>query len=161
MDVSVWSPWPGSSIKKKMSTPTSCSFSRKLRHCFIDIKNARRTRVSIGFWWVLTSFILFSIILQWNHLENARKAIIHVYFSAFTLAVSLESSLNPRPGGLGFKQLSRVTANVNAWKKHVWSLYSLIKPKSSCTLICRNKPYSSVANHILVIMKMVVALEFT
>ena len=34
----------------------------------------------------------------------------HVYFNA----VSLGSSLNPRPGGFGFKQLPRATTNVNA-----------------------------------------------
>ena len=51
--------------------------------------------------------------------------IIHVYFSASKLAVSLGSSLNPQPGGLGFKQLPRATANVNA-RKSMYDPYILL-----------------------------------
>ena len=58
--------------------------------------------------------MLFSTIFSMESLKNARITITHVYFSTLTLAVSLGSSLNPRPGGLWFKQLSRATANVNA-----------------------------------------------
>ena len=54
-------------------------------------------------------FSLFSM----ESLKNARITITHVYFSAFGLAVSLGSSVNPRPGGLGFKSIPRDTANVN------------------------------------------------
>ena len=43
--------------------------------------------------------------------------ITHVYFSASTLAVFLRSSLSPRPDDLGFKQLSRVSANVMVHEK--------------------------------------------
>ena len=56
----------------------------------------------------------FWLYFQWKSLEKARITIIHVYFNALKLAVSLGSSLNPRPGSLGFKQLPRATANVNA-----------------------------------------------
>ena len=58
--------------------------------------------------------LIFGYIFNGKHRESARITIIHVYFSALTLAVSLGSSLDPRPGGLGFKQLPRSTANVNA-----------------------------------------------
>ena len=58
--------------------------------------------------------MLFSAIFSMESLKNARITITHVYFSALTLAVSLGSSLNPRPGGLGFKQLPRAMANINA-----------------------------------------------
>ena len=51
----------------------------------------------------------FMLYFQWNHWKNAT-----CLYSALTLAVSLGSSLNRRPGGLGFKQLPRATANVNA-----------------------------------------------
>ena len=59
-------------------------------------------------------FMLFSAIFSMESLKNARITITSVYFSALILAVSLGSSLNPRPGGLGFKQLPRATANVYA-----------------------------------------------
>ena len=52
--------------------------------------------------------MLFSAIFS----MNAIITITHAYFSALKIAVSLESSLNPRPGGLGFKQLPRATAIV-------------------------------------------------
>ena len=59
--------------------------------------------------------MLFSAIFSMEaSLKKARITTKHVYFRALTLAVSLGSNLNPRPGGLGFKQLPRATANVNA-----------------------------------------------
>ena len=60
------------------------------------------------------SKMLFSVIVLMELLKNARIVITHVYYNALTLAVSLGGRLNPRPGGLGFKQLPRATANVNA-----------------------------------------------
>ena len=46
--------------------------------------------------------------------KYARITITHVCFIALTLAGSLGRSLNTRPAGLVFKQLSRDPANVNA-----------------------------------------------
>ena len=59
-------------------------------------------------------YMYFRFIFNGNHWENVRITIIHVYFSALTLVVSLGSSLNPRPSGLGLKPFPRATANVNA-----------------------------------------------
>ena len=61
-----------------------------------------------------SGFMLFSAIVSIESLTNACITITHVYVCALTLAVSLRSSLNPRPGGLGYKQVPRATANVNA-----------------------------------------------
>ena len=58
--------------------------------------------------------MLFSAIFLMELLKNARVKITHVYFSALTLAMSLGSSLKPRPLGFGFKQLPQAMANVNA-----------------------------------------------
>ena len=54
--------------------------------------------------------VIFGYILNGIIEKNARTTIKHVYFSALTLTVSLGS----RPGDLGFNQLLRATANVNA-----------------------------------------------
>ena len=43
--------------------------------------------------------MFFSDIFSMESLKNARITTTHVYFSALTLAVSLGSSLNARPGG--------------------------------------------------------------
>ena len=69
-------------------------------------------QVSVSFY--VFFYVIFGYIFNGNQCENARIAIIHVYFYALIVAVSFGSSLNPRPGGLGFKQLPRATANVNA-----------------------------------------------
>ena len=73
------------------------------------LKNFYRFEVSFHVF-----YVIFAAIFSMESLKNARITITHVYFSALTLAVSLGSSLNPRPGGLGFKQLPQATANVNA-----------------------------------------------
>ena len=69
--------------------------------------------------------MLISVIFSMGLLTNARITNIHVYFSALTLAVSLGNSLNPLPGGLGFKQLPRVMAKINK-TKHVLTLYFML-----------------------------------
>ena len=68
--------------------------------------------------------MLFSAIFSKESLKNARITITHVYFSALTFAVSLGSGLNSRPGGLGFKQLLRATANVNS-RRNMYDPYSI------------------------------------
>ena len=64
------------------------------------------------------NFLRFILVLAFFYnviIENiCKNKITHVYVSALTLAVAIGSSLNPRPGGLGFKQHPRATANVNA-----------------------------------------------
>ena len=69
----------------------------------------------------------FQRCLCWNQVKYARITITHVCFIALTLAGSLGRCLNARPKGLVFKQLPRDPANVNAWKKHVWSLYCIYR----------------------------------
>ena len=67
----------------------------------------------------LTIFGELSRLVIFYHgiIEKMQKYRSHMFFfSAFTLAVSLGSSLTPRPGGLGFKQLPQATANVYARK---------------------------------------------
>ena len=63
-------------------------------------------------------FLRFILILAFFYnviIDNiCENKFTHVYVNALTLAVALGSSLNPRPGGLGFKQHPRATANVNA-----------------------------------------------
>ena len=57
----------------------------------------------------LSFFMLFSVIFTMESLRKCKNK-DHTY----TLAVTLGNSLNPRPGGLGFKQFPCATANVNA-----------------------------------------------
>ena len=58
--------------------------------------------------------MLFSVIFSMKSLIKCKNNDHTCLFQCITLALSRGSSLNPRPGGLGFKQLPRATANVNA-----------------------------------------------
>ena len=105
---------PFSNVCEKVQGPRYARFGTK--HVSIFLETKWRTfktfyRLSLRFY---VFYVIFDYIFNGNHWENARITIIHVYFSALTLAVSLGSSLNPRPGGLGFKLLPRATAYVNA-----------------------------------------------
>ena len=65
-------------------------------------------------------FMLFSAIFSMESLKNARIMITHVFLKCINIAVSLRSSLNPRPSGLGFKEFPQATANVlKCMNKHV------------------------------------------
>ena len=96
-----------------LSTSTSRTFWRKIRHCFKRNNMADVQDFLSAFGEFLRFYVISGYIFNRNHWENARLTIIHVYLSTLSLAVSLGSNLNPRPaGGLGFRQLPRATANV-------------------------------------------------
>ena len=89
---------------------------RGMTSAFRKKQNGGRLRNSIGFRKVLTFFMLFSAILSMESFKKCKNNVNDhtCLFHCITLAVSLGSSLSPRPGGLGFKQLPRATANVSA-----------------------------------------------
>ena len=84
-----------------------CKFSQKLRNCFTSIKMVD-AQVFLSVFGDFSYYFRFIFNETNEKKKYPRITIIHVYFSALTLAVSLESRLI-----LGFKHIPLATSNVN------------------------------------------------